>query len=158
MKLENSRNGKNYMSNSKRKLTKPEIWLLRQGVYLYSGLAGAIIGGAVARSIDTLAEVWNNLYTITLLDIFGTLIICLSGIFLLRISNNVELINRLVHSYIETKINKGSMIDSIKLQDYIREKQEEYGNRVLLYFFCFLICFVIGVLLIIFSHFLGLVC
>lgn len=140
------------MSNITEKLGKFKKWLLEQGGYLYSGFAGALIGGAVGRSIETFAKVWNNPYVITLLDVFGTIVICLSGVFLLRIANNVELINRLVHSYMETRAKKGKTIDPIELQNYEREKQEEHGGHVLSDLACFLVCFIIGVFLIVISH------
>jgi len=126
--------------------------LLGQAEYLYAGFAGALLGGAVARIISVFADMWINPYFTTVVDLVGSLVICLSGLFLLRIAEDVELIDRLVRSYIESRAKKGKTVDPMDIQTYEREKGEEHGGQVLSNFSYFLVCFAIGVLLTILGH------
>jgi len=127
-------------------------WLLGQEEYLYGGFAGALLGGAVERLISVLAGMWTNSYFTTVFDLLGSLVICVSGLFLLRIAGDVELIDRLVHSYIESRARKGEIIDPNELRKYEEEKQEEHGGQVLSKFAYFLVCFAIGIFLTILGH------
>ena len=126
--------------------------LLSPQAFVYSAFAGALVGGAIGRAIDALVAVQSNTWEATALMLLGALVVSLSGVFLLRIAARANLIDRLIANYVEVQGKEGHEVAVVELERYEREKEEEYGARVLGESACFLASLLVGVFLIVLGH------
>lgn len=129
-------------------------WLLLPQSFVYSAFAGALVGGAVGEAIDALVAARHNSRGATALMLVGALVVCLSGVFLLRIADTANLIDRLVSNYIAVQGKEEHEVTGEEAERYERDMEKEHGARVPVEFACFLISLVVGVFLTVLGYWL----